>query len=273
MEERINYTIVGAFVVILTIALLGIGYWLSNARYNTAHTDYVVYMKEAVAGLNVMAPVKYNGVSVGFVKAMQIDNSNPQFVKLILSIQEGTPITQSTVASLLPQGITGMTYVGLKNTKRNAPLLKRKPGEHYPVIPSEPSLFVYFGDALLSAANNLNNMSQRIDKLVNEKTINSTTLLLNNAALASEQLPALVEKMRKTLDTVNIMSTQLGTAGSKADVALQNVSQQAFPVAVRTLQNLEQVSQNLQKITSDVQRNPSVILRGKQHRLGPGERE
>ena len=34
-------------------------------------------------------------------------------MELILSIEEGTPITTSTSATLISQGITGVTYVGL----------------------------------------------------------------------------------------------------------------------------------------------------------------
>ena len=246
-----------------------------------------------------MAPVKYNGVSVGFVKSMHIDKKNTQFIRLILSIERGTPITQSTVASLLPQGITGMTYLGLKNTKADALPLQILPGEHYPVIKSEPSLFVYFGDALMSATNNLNNISQRFDKLFNDKSITdlkdtftsiaelsktlannkqqidlslkSTSRILYNASLVSEQLPVVAEKIQKTLDTVEKMSQHLDVAGSKVNLAMQNVSQQALPVAVRALDHLEQASQNLQKLTSEVQRNPSIIIRGQQAAQGPGE--
>lgn len=301
MEERVNYTLVGGFVIFLLVALLSIAYWLSHSHHHKTYDTYLVYMQEAVAGLNEMAPVKYNGVVVGFVKDIQLYKNNPQLVELVLQIEEGTPITEGTLATLLPQGITGMTYIGLKTTKVSAPPLKKTRRIHYPVIPSEKSPLVYFGDALLSASNNLNHITQRFDQLFNEKSISnlnetisnvtelskiisanknqidaslkSTTRLLYNTTLASEQLPELVDQIKKTINSVKNMSAMLNEASVKVNGSLQSMSQQALPVAVRTLSNLEQASQHLQQLVNDVQRNPSVVLRGKKVSLGPGEHE
>ena len=55
-------------------------------------------------------------------------------------------------------------------------------------------------------------------------------------------------------------------------LAKQNFSQQALPSVVRTLDHLERLTQNLQQLSTEVKRNPSVIIRGKQQAaLGPGE--
>ena len=129
MEERVNYTMVGAFIVIMSIALLGIAYWLSMGRHTKVYDTYLVYMKEPVSGLSKMAPVKYNGVVVGFVRTIALDEDNPQLVSLQLSIEHSAPITQSTVATLRPQGITGMTYIGLKTKTAKAPRIKAIGGD------------------------------------------------------------------------------------------------------------------------------------------------
>ena len=41
--------------------------------------------------MNVNAPVKYNGVDVGKVRAISLDPANPERVQLLFAIERGTP--------------------------------------------------------------------------------------------------------------------------------------------------------------------------------------
>src|SRR3990167_78058 len=100
METNVNYTVVGAFILILmTISILAI-IWLSSGFNFKTNTTYLIYMTESVSGLNIDSPVEYNGVTVGGVKDIKIDPNNPQRVQLIVNIHSATPITQGTVATL-----------------------------------------------------------------------------------------------------------------------------------------------------------------------------
>jgi energy-coupling factor transporter ATP-binding protein EcfA2 len=54
--------------------------------------DYDLYWAiedESVAGLNLNAPVKYNGVDVGKVREIDLDHTNPQRVTLLLALVHG----------------------------------------------------------------------------------------------------------------------------------------------------------------------------------------
>ena len=62
--------------------------------------------EESVAGLNLNAPVKYNGVEVGKVSDIRLDPVNPEKVRLTFAIEHGTPIKADTVAVLKTQGLT-----------------------------------------------------------------------------------------------------------------------------------------------------------------------
>src|SRR5262245_37042478 len=128
MEPRVNYVIVGLFVVVLTTLLVAALIWFTAAQHKP-HQIYLVYMNEPATGLSIDAPVKFNGVDVGTVKDIRLNYSNPKQVCLELSIETGTPINQSTMATLMVQGITGVTYVGLSASAVHAPPLEIKPGE------------------------------------------------------------------------------------------------------------------------------------------------
>jgi phospholipid/cholesterol/gamma-HCH transport system substrate-binding protein len=140
LESKANYTIVGIAVVLLLFGLITAALWLSEGFDRKTYHDYLVYMEEPVTGLSEGSLIKYNGVKVGLVSSIMLD-TNPQWVKLRLQIEDGTPITVSTVANLIPQGITGTTVLGLSVTSSDLTPLKALPGQPYPIIPYHPSIF------------------------------------------------------------------------------------------------------------------------------------
>lgn len=141
MEAKTNYTIVGLTVVILTAALLASALWLSVGFDQKKYKIYAVYIHEAVSGLSEDSPVKYNGVPVGSVAKIELSQIDPQQVKILLNIEEGTPITTSTTATLISQGITGTTYVGLSASSSELTPLKKFPRNPIPLF--QPSLLFF----------------------------------------------------------------------------------------------------------------------------------
>ena len=141
METKYSYAIVGLFVIVLTMALFIMVVWLSIGFKDIHYKQYVVYMKESVSGLSEKAPVKYNGVTVGVVESIELRASDPSQVQIILNIRQGTPITISSKAELDSQGLTGIAYIELMGGRPGEALLVARPGEKFPVIPTEPSLF------------------------------------------------------------------------------------------------------------------------------------
>ena len=99
-----NFTLVGAFVIVLGAALIGGVLWLAaGGAFQKRHDLYLAIMEESVAGLNLNAPVKYNGVDVGKVRDITLDPANHERVRLTFAIERGTPIKEDTVAVLKTQ--------------------------------------------------------------------------------------------------------------------------------------------------------------------------
>lgn len=148
MEPKVNYVLVGLFVVLLGVALLGGVLWLGKADYRGAYERYYTFMKESVAGLSVNSPVKYRGVEVGRVKEIVLNPENLEEVRLTLDLVGGTPVKEDTIAVLETQGLTGIATVNLTGGSREAPMLTARAGEAYPIIKSGPSLFYRLDTAL-----------------------------------------------------------------------------------------------------------------------------
>jgi len=243
MEPRANYFIVGLFVIGLAAIAICSVLWLSASRHKISHT-YLTYMDESVSGLSVQAPVKFNGVNVGFVSAIKLNSENPQQVRLLLNIEEGTPINQSTRATLMTQGITGVMFVGLTAGATTAPLLETQPGETHPVIPSEPSVLVELGTTLRKMTDDMRSISEGFNELLNDNNQKS------------------IHNSLKNLD-ITLQNSQ---------VTLQNFSQQVLPSMVNTMSRFDSMLNRAEPFVSTLQDNPSALIRGKAPGvLGPGE--
>ena len=124
MEDKLNPTIVGAFVLVLGAALIGAVLWLAAGLSVKKHyTPYRSVVSESVAGLNVDAPVKFLGVDVGKVHTIVIDPRDSRQVLLGFQIERGTPVKQDSEAVLKTQGLTGIAYVELSGGSEGSPPL------------------------------------------------------------------------------------------------------------------------------------------------------
>ncbi|HHD4626909.1 TPA: MlaD family protein [Legionella pneumophila] len=307
MESKTNYTIVGLIVLILTAGLLSAGLWLSVGFNQKEYTSYTVYLKESVSGLSVESPVKFNGVQVGYVKEIKLNKNDPRQVELLLNIEKSTPITTSTSATLITQGITGVTYVGLSAGSSELTPLRKMPGEPYPVIPSKPSLLNQLDAVLKEVAENVGAVSEKAQLIFNEEnadnvrkslanieriteliadkgqtidsSLNNLDVFVANMANASKQFPQLIKDLKTGISKFKSLADNMSAAGkdvSKTMIAGKNtidqISQQAIPPAVILLRRLNAISANLEKVSNEMRQNPSVIIRGtKAPKLGPGE--
>lgn len=247
MEEKVNFTIVGFFVLILSAALIGGVLWLSSGRsYRTSYDIYQTYMKESVAGLNLNATVRYRGVEVGRVKNIMLAPDNVEQVQVTMAIESGTPIKKDTVAILSTQGLTGIAFVDLTGGSRDAPALQAEPDAPYPIIRSGPSLMVRLDSSLIDAS-----------------------VTLKNIAKTSAELPQLLKRIEHSADVFDSMSNELARAGTNASGKFTG---ETLPEIHKLVAEWREMTASLQRISSQLERNPSILLYGKPtDKRGPGE--
>lgn len=272
METNVNYTAVGAFVLVL-FAIICIGViWLARGLSFTHFSTYAIYMEESVSGLNVDAPVEFNGVSVGTVTNVSISKRNPRLVKLFITIKDGTPITQGTVATVSSRGVTGIAYVALKDDGSNNGPLIIEPGQDYPVIKSAPSLFSRIDTGLEKINTSLYKISTAIESILdqqNQAAIKNTILNIDKfARMLSEESG----KVSEIIDNTAKASRQFPNLLRSGQGAVQSFQTQTMPSVDRAVKNLDDVSENLLEMSNDLKQNPSMLIRGKAPApLGPGE--
>ena len=229
-----NYAIVGAFVLLLGAGIIAAFLWLASGGALQKKVDtYLAVLEESVAGLNVNAPVKYNGVDVGKVQGIQLDPNNPERVQLVFSIQQGTPIKVDTVAVLKTQGLTGIAYIELDGGTIDAAPLVATGQEKYPVIKTIPSLGTRLETVLTTVLAKLDKTSSNVDSLISPQNQLAFKSILSDMAIISKTIAARQHDIDSGL--TNLAKTASNTASATQKIGplidqLQPVIAQLDPV-------------------------------------------
>lgn len=286
MEAKTNYTLVGVVVLILTAGLLSTLVLLSTGFDNKEYIKYSVYINESIHGLNDESPVKFNGVKVGMVDGVGLDKANPQKIKLVLKIAKDVLITESTQATLITQGITGNTFLGLKATSPSLKPLSKAPGERYPVIPYVPSFFSQFEENVATISRNLNTVfdSENVRHLKkslvsmddilsaiskNDKQINET---LQTLPQVMYELKAGARDFSAMTQRVSNASKQFSETMRAGQNSIDQLNQQTFPNITSLVRRIDLIAANLEEVSALMRQNPAVVIRGTTPQpSGPGE--
>ncbi len=272
MDTNVNYTIVGAFVIALIAAVILSIIWLSSGFSIEQDTTYAVYMNEAVTGLNPDSSVEFNGVGVGTVRSIKLNASNPQLVELLINIRKDTPITQGTVATLATRGITGITYIALKDKGLNKKPLLTHPGDPYPIIKTEPSLLLRIDITMNRLSRNFQQISHSLQAVLDKENLESIRQLLINMRRITETMSANNARFDVIMKNTSQASQQFLPLVQSSQAAVNTLQMQTLPMFYEVMANLNSIAQELSAISGEIKRNPAVLIRGTSRPApGPGE--
>lgn len=308
MEDKVNYTLVGVFVLALGAALVAGVLWLAAGTFGQKRYEtFESIIQESVSGLNVDAPVKYLGVDVGKVRQIRLDPNNPKHVQLLLLIERGTPIKQDTLAVLRTQGLTGIAYVELSGGSVDSPPLVATVEGELPSIRSKPSLTSRLESELTTVLANLNRTSVSLTAALDQdnraqlKKILAATAELtqalaaqkqaliagiadaartaHNTARASEQVAPMLARLSASADAVASMADTVARTGASTgrtvDAASDGIRQfnsATLPELERLLAEMNALATSLRRLSEQTARDPSSLLQGNRSlRPGPGE--
>ncbi len=293
MESRINYTIVGLFVVLLFTGLVTFAYWLMKYGGGQKYDHYYVYMSESVAGLSTGASVKFMGVDVGIVEHIGINPKNPEKVEILLKIRHGTPIKVDTRAKLQSFGITGLTFIELTGGSKGAPVLQ-KTGNKIPVIPEGPSTFTQIDESLRALSERSILALDKINRLLSKKNLDNVESILLETKMLTRDMRGQLQGFHDLVDNGIVMERHVIEASARvkeasasvkktaeciernyADVG-RNVSmdaRQALESLNHLLYQLDILTEDLQETIRNFEASPSDLLfKYSRPRPGPGEK-
>lgn len=228
METRANYAVIGAFVILATLAVAAFILWLGQSEFRRDFKAYDVVFEGPVS-LEDGSAVRYIGIKVGEVSTVRIDRADPSKVRARIRIDRETPVKTDSMASIQLAGITGATFVQISAGSPTARLLEAKPGEPVPVIRAEKTQLdqiVAGGAQVLGQANVA---MERMNLLLTDENIDSFSRSLKNFETITAKLAAedgLIDRANVTLKKVSAASDEFQSASASFGTLSNNANTQ-----------------------------------------------
>ncbi len=283
-----NYFRLGLFVLAAIGALIALILVFGSGQIFQKTFEVETYIKQSVTGLDNGASVRFRGVKVGQVISVgltgEIYEKNVPLAQrkayvIVRMLINGDPkeylggsnnsFATNLRARVKTMGITGVNYIELdfESPNLDSPMLTYTWTPEYPVIPSLPSptdeIFTGLQKVVTNlSALNLAETQQKFDSLVT----NLNTVLAGSGkgnqgmAQSVQELNTLLAKMNSVTSNAELeLLTQELVASA---VVLRQMLSSAQGDTAITIENLKQVSEQLNDLMRVASRSPSSLIWG-----------
>src|ERR1700754_3627049 len=191
METRANFVLIGAFALAVIAAAFGFVLWFQSLHTTKARSPLRVIFEGPAAGLRNGGAVNFNGIRVGEVISVKLDN--PRRVVALAMIENSAPIRKDTLVGLEFQGLTGVAAIALKGGEETAPIVPLDE-DGVPVLTADPKALQDVSEEVRGPLPNINRVVADNQEAVKNSLRNLETF---SASLArnSEKIDDLMAKV------------------------------------------------------------------------------
>ncbi|WP_025209940.1 MlaD family protein [Hippea sp. KM1] len=276
MEPKVNYALVGIFVVVFGVVGVGIVLWLLGGSGYSNYKRCVVYTNSNISGLHTDSDVRYKGFSVGKVESIEIEKKHPDFFRINILVDKNLPVDGNTVAQISSNGLTGISYINLFFEK-NPPRLPFKPDTPYPTIPSIPSKIEQLTDVVMDALDSINRVAESIDRLMDNSTISNFQSLIKNSNNAAHNIAeaakhtnrlmsGLEEDVRLFRGVIVKLDNLTVSAGRLIDTSNRTIDEFRGGTLVEgyyAIKKLKRLIDDTRQLIDELRYNPSLLINGR----------
>ncbi|CCW19873.1 ABC-type transport system periplasmic component [Sphingobium indicum BiD32] len=266
METRSNHVLVGAVTLILLAAIIAAAFWFSRIS-DGQNKEYDIFFKQSVNGLAKGSSVNYSGVPSGQVERIELWKRDPGFVRVRISVKDGTPVLQGTTATIAGVGFTGVSEIVLDGAVKGAPPIACPTNnplavcpDGVPVIPTKPGAL---GELLNNAPQlleRLSTLTERLTELLNDKNQQSIAGILANverisSSLAdrSPEISATLAEARIAVQRTGVAAEQIGKLAATTDAMLTDEGKPLMADLRKSVQSATRSIDTLDKTIAEAQ--------------------
>jgi phospholipid/cholesterol/gamma-HCH transport system substrate-binding protein len=191
METRANFVLIGLFTLAVIAAAFGFVLWFQNLHTTKARSPLRIVFEGPAAGLRNGGSVNFNGIRVGEVMSVKLDN--PRRVVALAMVENNAPIRKDTLVGLEFQGLTGVAAISLKGGEVAAPPVPLDE-DGIPILTADPNALQDVTEAIRATLRNINRVVAENQQTVTNSLHNVETF---TATLArnSERIDAIMGKI------------------------------------------------------------------------------
>jgi phospholipid/cholesterol/gamma-HCH transport system substrate-binding protein len=275
METRANYVLIGAFTLAVIAAAFGFVLWFQSLHATKARSPIRIVFEGAASGLRNGGSVNFNGIRVGEVVSVKLDN--PRRVVALAMVENKTPIRKDTVVGLEFQGLTGVAAIALKGGEEAAPPVPLDE-DGVPVLTADPNALQDVTEAIRATLQNVNrivadNQESVKNSLHNLETF--TTALARN----SEKIDNVMLRVDGVMSKADNLMLGLnaiagGHAGGELNLMVKSIRELADDFDKRSgalMSDGRRTLGDISRAVNNLDRNPTRLLFGAGNSSAPAE--
>jgi phospholipid/cholesterol/gamma-HCH transport system substrate-binding protein len=284
MSSKAQKIKVGVFVAIAAALLALVIVVFGGVRFWTHRTKYNIVFDDSVMGLEIGAQVYLNGIKVGRVDDIALDEKDMKNVIVTITVKNDAPIHTDTTAMLQYAGITGLKVIDLRGGSATTPKLAEGA-----TIPRGKTLIDKLSEKAVAITDDAEKLMDRARQITDnvaqitdpkrfepvDDILASSRTTASHLAEASGTLKTMIAEnrvaLRETMQSVRgaadstreIIDSQVtGLVGSASEVLadLKNIIHGSEGPIRSAVFDLRQASRNFKELSRDVRQRPSRLL-------------
>jgi len=278
METRAHHVLIGLFSVLVVVGAMLFGLWLAKASMDSTFKDYEVVFNEAVSGLSKGSSVQYNGIKVGDVIELRLDDKDPRRVLARIRLAANTPVKVDTEAKQALTGVTRTSIIQVRGGAPTSPDLKGKDGKLPEIVASPSPIARLLTDGTDMMAN-VNMLLHNANQLFSEDNVNRVSKTLDNLEQTTSAISGQRGDISQTLKQLAQVGKQASATLEQTAALMRNANgllssdgKQMFASADRAMKSLEQSSATINTLINSNEESLNNGLQGL-NQLGPAVNE
>jgi phospholipid/cholesterol/gamma-HCH transport system substrate-binding protein len=267
METRANYVLIGSFTLAVIAAAFGFVLWFQSLHTTKLRSPLRIVFEGPAAGLRNGGSVNFNGIRVGEVISVKLDN--PRRVVALAMVENNTPLRKDTLVGLEFQGLTGVAAISLKGGEEAAP-------DGIPVLTADPNALQDVTEAIRGTLQNINRVVADNQEAVKNSLHNLEvfTGALSRNAQKIDDVMAKVDGVMGKADSLMVGLNRLagGKDGGELFLTVQSIRELAEDFDKRSgalMSDGRRTLGDISRAVNNLDRNPTRLLFGAGNSTSP----
>src|SRR6187200_3737208 len=276
METRANFVLIGSFTLAVIAAAFGFVLWFQSLHTTKARSPMRIIFEGPAAGLRNGGSVNFNGIRVGEVVRVKLDN--PRRVVALAMVENNAPLRKDTLVGLEFQGLTGVAAISLKGGEEAAPPVPLDE-DGVPTLTADPNALQDVTEAIRGTLQNINRVVADNQEAVKSSLRNLETF---TGALArnSEKIDNVMLKVDGVMGKADSLMLGLnsvagGNSGGELAAMVKAIKDLAEDFDKRSgllMADGRRTLGDISRAVNNFDRNPSrVIFGGSNNAAAPAE--
>jgi phospholipid/cholesterol/gamma-HCH transport system substrate-binding protein len=266
METRANFVLIGSFTLAVIAAAFGFVLWFQSLHTTKLRSPLLVIFEGPAAGLRNGASVNFNGIRVGEVVSVKLDN--PRRVVARAMVENNAPVRKDTIVGLEFQGLTGVAAISLKGGDENAPPVPLN-DDGIPVLTADPNGLQDVTEAIRGTLQNINRVVADNQEAVKNSLHNLETFTASLARNAQkiDDVMLKVDGVMGKADNLMLGLNRLagGKEGGELFLTVQSIRELAEDFDKRSgalMADGRRTLGDISRAVNNLDRNPTRLLFG-----------